>query len=140
MHDIAKRFGASVGAAVIVLWMASCTSEADPRPLQKDARITEARLFTTRYAQSPLSGWDVRGAASGSDCGVLLVDVAVILDDTMVEALHYGAGTYEVYEGGVQGFYRDRAFRGVAYRDSSGRIWTYGAVSPSETKALQPCQ
>ena len=57
----------------------------------------------------------------------------------MVEALHYGAGAYGVYDGGVQRFSRDRAFRGVAYKDSSGRIWTYGNVSVAEVAAMKRC-
>jgi hypothetical protein len=57
----------------------------------------------------------------------------------MVEAMHYGAGAYDIYDGGVQQFLRERAFRGVAYKDGSGRVWTYGAVTQNEAEALVPC-
>ena len=102
--------------------------------------VTAASLFTQRYAQSRLAAWNVRAAAAGDDCDILLVDTSIVLEDTMVEALHYGAGAYGVYDGGVQRFVRDRAFRGVAYRDSTGRIWTYGNVNAREAERLKRCE
>ena len=57
----------------------------------------------------------------------------------MVEAMHYGAGAYGVVDGGVQRFCRDRSFRGVAYKDSSGRIWTYGNVTAQDAATLPRC-
>ncbi len=91
-----------------------------------------ARLFTQRYAQSRFKAWNVRAAAVGGDCDVLLVETSIVLEDSMIEAMHY--------EGGVQRFYRDRRFRGVAYKDSSGRIWTYGGITTAEAETLKPCR
>lgn len=99
-----------------------------------------ANLFTQHYAQSRFAAWHVRGNAAGSDCAVLLVNVSIILDDSMVEAMHYGAGTYEAYPGGVRRFARERDFRAVAYRDSSGRYWTYGPLSTTDAETLVPCR
>ncbi|HUP59650.1 MAG TPA: hypothetical protein VNA69_04445 [Thermoanaerobaculia bacterium] len=101
-------------------------------------RVIAASALTQRYAQSPLARWNVRGRAAGADCGVLFVETAVIMEDSMVEALHYGAGVYDVYKGGVQQFSRDGAFRGVAYKDKSGRVWTFGEISAAETSV--PCR
>lgn len=95
--------------------------------------------FNTRYRNSRFSQWDLRASAAGSRCDVLLVQTKILLDEPMIEALHYGAITYDPYEGGVQQFSRDRAFRGVTYRDPSGRVWAYGAVSVREAEKLAPC-
>lgn len=115
-----------------------------PAPAQSvtgsDVRVASADQFTQRYAQSRLSGWNVRASAAGTDCAVLFVRANIILEDSMIEAMHYGAGAYDIYDGGVQHFYRQRAFRGVAYKDSSGRVWTYGAVDETEAEALTPCR
>jgi hypothetical protein len=102
-------------------------------------RLAAAHDFTDRYAHSRLSAWKVRGGAAGGDCTVLTVDVSIILDESMVEAMHYGAGAYAVYGGGVERFARDRDFRAVAYRDASGRQWAYG-LAPGEAESLRPCQ
>jgi hypothetical protein len=101
--------------------------------------IAAAHDFTDRFAHSRLSAWKVRGGAAGGDCAVLTVDVSIILDESMVEAMHYGAGAYAVYGGGVERFVRDRDFRGVAYRDASGRQWAYG-LAPGEAESLRPCR
>ena len=129
--------------------LAACSNDASrPEPPRtaiastspvKDVRVTAASLFTRRYEKSSLSGWNVRAEAAGPQCSVLLVQVAIVLDDSMVEAMHYGAGAYAVYDGGVERFYRERAFRGVAYRDASGRIWTYGALELPEAETLVAC-
>jgi hypothetical protein len=109
-----------------------------------DPRVGAARFFTERYAHSRFSKWDIRATAAGHDCGVLLITTSQVMDDSLVEALHYGAGAYEVVEGGVQGFSRTRAFRGVVYSDPTKRFWTFGAVSKDEIDdeigALMPCR
>lgn len=104
-----------------------------------DARVTAASFFTQRYSHSRLAKWNVRASAAGRDCGVLLVETSIVMEDSMVEAMHYGGGAYGVIEGGVQRFYRERSFRGVAYKDSSSRIWTYGDVTREEAEALKRC-
>jgi hypothetical protein len=102
--------------------------------------VTAADRFTRNYAQSKLARWHVEASAAGDDCGVLLVQTAIVMDDSMVEALHYGAGAYRVDDRGVYQFYREHSFRGVAYKDPSRKVWTYGDVTPQELEALTPCQ
>lgn len=123
---------------LVALLAAACHSRQPSTP-EHDVRIVAANLFTQRYAHSRFAGWKVRATARGRDCGVLLVETGVIMEDSMVEAMHYGAGAYGVVDGGVQRFYRDRSFRAVAYKDSSGRIWAYGDVTASEAATLKQC-
>jgi hypothetical protein len=117
--------------------IALACSESSPR---RNERVAAAGGLTQRYARSALARWEVRGRAAGADCRVLLVVTAIVMDDSMVEALHYGAGAYDVYPGGLQQFSRDRAFRGVVYRDRSDRVWLYDDVTPAEAAALVPCR
>ena len=113
--------------------------ESNPKPSPNDHRVAAARVFTQQYTHSRLAEWNVRASAAGRDCDVLLVATSVILDDSMVEALHYGGGAYSVDgSGGVEHFCRRKAFRGVAYKDSTARVWTYG-VSAEEVQKLKRC-
>jgi hypothetical protein len=143
MRQTSIRKSASAAGMMLFLVLAAgnCHSRppAPPQRSTQDIRITAASLFTKRYARSRLSGWHLRASAAGADCAVLFVDVPIVMEDSMIEAMHYGAGAYEVYAGGVQHFYRERTFRGVAYRDASGRVWTYGAVSRGEAGTLAAC-
>jgi hypothetical protein len=122
---------------LVVLLAAACSPQAPPP--KRDLHVRAASEFTERYARSRFAGWKVRGSAAGSDCGVLLVETSMMMEESMVEALHYGAGVYGVVDGGVQQFYRERSFRGVAYKDVSGRVWTYGEVTPGEAGTLKRC-
>jgi hypothetical protein len=121
----------------MVTVLAAC--ESNPKPSASDVRIAAARTFSQRYAHSWLAGWNVRARVAGRDCDVLLVDTSIIMEDSMIEALHYGGGTYGVVDGGVQNFYRQRSFRGVVYKDSTARVWTYGGVTSEEVPTLQRC-
>ena len=82
----------------------------------------------------------MRAKAAGPDCAILLVRTGVVLDDTMVESLHYGGGAYDIWQGGVQQFLRERGFRGVVYRDVVDRVWTYGSVTKAEGETIRPCE
>jgi hypothetical protein len=113
---------------LILLLVCACTTR------RADVHVSAASLLTQRYAASRFAAWHVRASAAGADCAVLVVQTSVLLEDRMVEAMHYGAGTYEVFGGGVDGFARMRGFRGVAYRDVAGRVWTYGAVRRGEAE------
>lgn len=123
---------------MFVLITAACGSDA-PSTSTHHARVAAAQLFTQRFAHSRFAEWKIRANAAGSDCDVLLVQTPVVMEDAMVEALHYGAGAYGVVDGGVQRFARDRSFRGVAYKDASGRFWTYGDVTAARAGTLKPC-
>ena len=122
-------------AAAILL--AACRPS--PKPSQNDVRVAAARFFTEKYAQSKLAAWNVRASAAGRDCSVLLIDTSVVMEESMVEALHYGGGDYSIVDdGGAERFCRQRAFRGVAYRDATGRVWAYD-LSADEARTLKRC-
>jgi hypothetical protein len=125
-----------LAATLSVVIGSACDSSRAPAP--GNERIAAAGAFTSLYAPS-LAHWDVRGRAAGTDCSVLFVETAIVMDESIVEALHYGGGHYNTYRGGVDKFSRDRAFRGVAYKDSTGRLWTFGGVTHSEAESLAPC-
>ena len=110
------------------------------QPSPRDARINAAASLAGRCAASRLAKWNIRGSAGGADCNVLLVDTSMVLDDSLVEAIHYGTGAHAVVDGGVRHFTRQRAFRGVVYRDRTGRVWTYGDLTRREAEELQPCR
>jgi hypothetical protein len=120
---------------ILALLAATCES----RPRLPNNHVASANVFTNRYAHSRFVHWNVRASARGRDCDVLLVETDMVMEDSMVEAMHYGAGAYGVVDGGVQRFYRDRSFRGVAYKDSSGRIWAYGDVTAHDAATLPRC-
>jgi len=107
---------------------------------QRDEQIAAASTLTDRCAASRLARWNLRGRAAGADCSVLLVDTSMVLDDALVEAIHYGTGAYAVVDGGVRRFTRDHDFASVIYRDRTGRVWTYGGLPRDEAKELQPCR
>ena len=134
-----RRWKAVAGAAalqILILLTAAC--ESNLRPATGNDRVLAADAWTRHYAESRLKKWSLRAHAAGGDCNVLYVETPMLLEDSLIEALHYGTGAYAIYEGrGVQYFCRQRAFRGVAYRDRSGSVWTFGNVSASE--ALDRC-
>lgn len=104
-----------------------------------NVHVAAASRFTLHYRESNLSAWGIRAQAAGADCDVLVVETAIVLDDSLVEALHYGGGRYDVYGGGVQFFYRQHSFRAVAYKDVAGRFWVYGDLNRPEIGSLAPC-
>jgi hypothetical protein len=122
-------------AVAVCLFAFTC-----PSPTPRDARIDAASHLTARCAASRLSQWDIRGRAAGADCSILLVATSTVLDDALVEAIHYGTGAYAVVDGGVRRFARERKFAGVVYRDRTGRVWTYGDVGREQAEELQPCR
>ena len=122
-------------ALVVLFCFIACHSNPE-----HDKRIAAAKQLTKRYEHSRFSAWKLRARAAGADCDVLFVQTANVLDDSLVEAMHYGGNDYQMVEGGVRQFSHDRKFRGVAYQDASERIWTYGAVTPTEGESLEPCR
>ena len=127
--------------AVLALAILHCGDA--PRLRNREAvqqHMTAARTVTSHCAASRLAGWHVRASAAGNDCGVLLIETPKILEDAIIEAIHYGTGVYDLYDGGVNQFSRARAFRGVVYKDGSGQLWFFGNVSRSEAETLRPCR
>jgi len=110
-----------------------------PRPTVRE-HMSAARTVTKDCAASRLASWNVHASAAGTDCGILLIETPMILEDSIIEAMHYGTGAYGLYAGGVNQFSRDRTFRGVAYKDGSGQLWFYGNVSRAEAESLRPCR
>lgn len=106
----------------------------------REHHIAAAMLLTRRCAASRLARWNIRGIAAGADCNILVVDTSMVLDDSLTEAIHYGNGAYAVVDGGVRHFAHDRSFRGVAYRDRTGHVRTYGELTQAEAEDLQPCR
>ncbi|HYC93133.1 MAG TPA: hypothetical protein VEO54_28265 [Thermoanaerobaculia bacterium] len=104
-----------------------------------DARVSTASMLTQRYSRSRFEKWDVRASAAGRDCRVLLVRTSIILDDSMVEAMHYGAGAYAVDGRGMQHFSREGAFHDVVYRDRTDRVWIYGQLGEDEARSIAEC-
>jgi len=119
-------------AATIPPRMAKSSGQSD--------RIRAAAAFTRRYANSPFAAWKVEARAAGELCNVLVIRTPVVMESAMVDAMHHGSGDYEVDGSGVQSFYLEQTFRGVAYRDGSDRVWTYGAVRAAEVEELAPCR
>lgn len=127
-------------AVIAVIAIGQCTGrQPTPQRSAAKARMEAARRFTKDCAVSRLSEWKVSGRAAGSDCGILLIDSPVTLEDAIVEAMHYGTGAYNLYRGGINKFSHERSFRGVVYHDHSGQVWLYGEVSNDEMKTLRPC-
>jgi len=89
---------------------------------------------------SSLGQWDVSVHPAGADCDVLSIESGLILDETMVESMHYGTSSWRIHGGSVYRFMREQGYRGVAYRDRTGKTWTYGAVTADEVKSLPRCE
>lgn len=113
-------------------------ASAEPLPARA-AYVASAAQLTTLYGTSQLSSWHVRGHAAGADCTVLVVEASVVMEETQVDALHYGSGAYDVVPGGVKQFAHDHHFRGVVYNDCTGGVWPYG-VGSREASQLQACR
>ena len=121
----------------LVLLFSFLACHANP---EHDKRVAAAKQLTKRYELSRFSGWKLRARAAGTDCDVLLVQTATVLDDSLVEAVHFGGSDFPMVEGGVHQYYRDRAFRAVVYQDAAERVWTYGALTTIDGESLEPCR
>jgi hypothetical protein len=131
--------------ALLILVLAACESHTpvSPRqqPVVKNApHVEAARRLTERYTKSPMADWNVKAAAAGSHCDVLFIETATVLETSMVDAIHYGVAAYDFLPGGVKQFGRKNAFRGVAYKDASGYVWTYGNITTADAQSLKPCR
>jgi hypothetical protein len=127
-----------LGILLVASCVVRCNACQSPRSAS-NLHVSAAQMLTQRYAASRFKAWHIRATAVGGDCSVLQLQTEIILEDSMIEAMHYGAGRYDTYRGGMQQFLREHAFRGIAYRDVSGRVWIYGNVSPTEPEGLEPC-
>lgn len=133
--------GAAAVLAAVVSLAVGCQRSADQTAGSKSssakARVVAASDLARIYGASTISEWRIRARAADGD--VLVIEMAVIMEPSMIEAMHYGTGGYgAIVEGGVQRFYREHGFRGVAYRDGSDKIWTFGAASEGAAASLSP--
>jgi len=135
-----------IAPAVIVLVFTGCESQTPVAPrtplVVKNTTpyVEAARRLTQRYTESPMAAWKVKADAAGTNCDVLFIQIATVLDTSMVDAIHYGVAAYDFVPGGVKQFGRTNAFRGVAYKDASGYVWTYGKIKAADARSLQPCR
>lgn len=127
-------------AIALSLTIACTPADSTQRDSARASRINAANLLTKGYDTRLLAKWHMRGQVAGTDCSVLLVETAVPLDDSTVEAMHYGTGAYDVTDGGIERVCREHSFRGVAYRDHTGHVWAFGDVRRDEVKGLSPCR
>lgn len=119
--------------AVLLLFVAACRAV-------PDVHVAAAGALTHRYARSDFAKWNIRASATGRDCRVLLVEAAIVLDESMVEAMHYGTGPYALDGRGVESLSQDDGFRGVVYKDPTRRVFTYGDLRDDDPYALPPCR
>ena len=114
--------------------------DAPPRLPAKIARHLAAGKLTERFALSRLSGWNINASAEGRDCDVLLVTFFVVMEDSMIAALHNGDLIYgQIVPGGLSAFGSSNGFRAVVYRDGDGRTWSFGELRADEASKLAPC-
>ena len=136
----------SFGSALLILVLAACESHTpvSPRPpmVVKNAtpHVAAARRLTERYTKSPMAAWNVKADAAGSNCDVLFIETETVLETSLVDAIHYGVAAYDFLPGGVKQFARMHAFRGVAYKDASGYVWTYGNLTVADAQSMKPCR
>ena len=129
-----------VTSIVLLLAAASLSCESNSRPSQDQERVHAAVVFNHLYSQTGLAQWKIHARAAGTGCSVLLVETSIIMEDAMVEGLHYGAGAYDAYRGGVEQFLHDRSFRGVVYRDSTKKSWMFGEITDPDVAAMTMCR
>ena len=81
---------------------------------------------------------DFAGGFKDLGIGLLkvFVQTPVVMERTMVDAMHYGLGSYRISDTSIDELYRARGFRGVLYKDGSKRLWVYGEVTEG---APAPC-
>ena len=105
-----------------------------------DQRVTAAGALTRKYSQSHYEKWHVRARATGKDCRVLLVETSIVLDESMVEAMHFGTGPYALEGRGVEKYSDEGGFRGVVYKDPTDRVFCYGDLRDDDPHALPQCR
>lgn len=115
--------------AIALLALARC----DAKPAVSRASVV--RGDSSVSAREP---WNIRTRPAGKDCDVLFVETGLVLDAAMVEAMHYGTGPFRSRGKGM--YSRAQGFRGVVYKDTTGKIWTYGSVTEAEARSLPRCE
>lgn len=133
-----RLFAPALFCALAAIACESHSPAARQYPGNSAPRREAAQRLTMRYADSPVGSWNVRATAAGTNCEVLLIEMPMPVDTSTVEAMHHGVAAYDFFPGGVNRFRREHAFRGVAYKDSSGYLWEYGNITAADLQALTP--
>jgi len=97
-------------------------------PSGRTLRIATAKDLTRLYAASELRDWKLKASAAGPDCGVLIVETPVAMERTMIDAMHHAVGSYRISDTSIDELAHERGFRGVLYKEGSGRLWPHGNV------------
>jgi len=134
-RPLSHSFPFILAVAVACIAMACRPRVISPEEFRNDA----ATFLTGRYADSRIAHWRVRARTAGPECTVLHLHLAIPADDATIESLHYGSGPYDVVPGGINRYFRDNAFLGVAYEDQNERIWTYGGISRKDFRSMDRC-
>jgi hypothetical protein len=119
--------GAHMRRLVLILLFACYT---DPAAKQAAAA---AKQLTREYAKPELQAF-----AAGEDCKVLLIESDSQLDTVAIESMQYGTGEYA--EKSVERFAADHRFRAVVYRDTTGVVRSYDAVTRAEAESMRRCR
>ena len=101
-------------------------------PAVKEA-ADSAEQLTREFARPELEAF-----AAGDDCKVLVVDSEARLDTVAIESMQYGTGEYTGKS--VERFANDHRFRAVVYRDPSGIVRSYDAVTRAEAESMSRCR
>ena len=102
-------------------------------PAERDAGH-DATAFTRQHAKHKL-----HASVAGSDCRVLVIRMETAFSNDLVESIQYGTGGYGAF-GGAEQFAHERGFRAVVYRDSTGALRTYGAITRDEAQSMPNCR
>jgi len=125
---------------LLIFTLLALACESRPQPDGRHDRVTAATMLTAHYSRPPFTQWRIRVDAAGARCDVLVVNTRITLEESMVDAMHTGAGEYGVIPGGLRQFASERAFRAVAYRDTTGRVWAYGGVTAEDAMRMRRCE
>ncbi|HSY50411.1 MAG TPA: hypothetical protein VLC46_16485 [Thermoanaerobaculia bacterium] len=115
-------------ATLLILFATACHQQSSAGR----ERIASAAALTKIYAGSRVSGLRLEAKAAPMDRSILLIRIGIPVDDSQVEAIHYGTGSFGVTPNGIRRFYLDHRFRGVIYQDATGATWAYGSVRTEE--------
>ena len=97
------------------------------------APVTAAEQRTRELARPELEAF-----AAGDDCKVLVIDSEARLDTVAIESMQYGTGDYTGKS--VERFASDHRFRAVVYRDPTGIVRSYDAVTRAEAESMPRCR
>lgn len=102
-----------------------------------------AHAVTRRYAAAPhfkrfnIHASAIDAKAPAGQTTLLVVVAGLRLDDSLVDKLHNGFGSFEVFEGGIMGYAKSHAFGSVMYTDCSRRAWAFPLSASTENLVVE---